>query len=422
MAIALVDVNNFYASCERLFRPELRGRPIVVLSNNDGCVVSRSPEAKAMGIKMAGPYFKIREQFEAHGGVAFSSNYALYGDMSGRVMSTLETMAPELEVYSIDEAFLSLSESFAGDLTAYGQQIRQRVWQWTGLTVGVGIGPTKTLAKLANYAAKKWPATGGVVDLRDELRRARLMAITPVDEVWGIGRRLGAKLVAQGINTVADLVASDAKGLRAQYGVVVERIVQELRGLPCAELTVEPAAKLQILSSRSFGERVTDRGEMAQALSGFMARAAEKLRAEGMCCQRVHLFVRTSPFDERAPYYSEQAGVRLVCPHVQDLKRRVHLKRLPRSCSVSTFSAWFGRRSWPNNRQPIPIFPLFLSAPYGPLLPIAVATTSHCSSTLSASIAPHSSHSARPVSSSPATAGSSTPTPRQSLSRPSQTP
>lgn len=314
MAIALVDVNNFYASCERLFRPELRGRPIVVLSNNDGCVVSRSPEAKALGIKMAGPYFKVREQFEAHGGVAFSSNYALYGDMSGRVMSTLETMAPELEVYSIDEAFLSLSESFAGDLTAYGQQIRQRVWQWTGLTVGVGIGPTKTLAKLANYAAKKWPATGGVVDLRDELRRARLMAITPVDEVWGIGRRLGAKLVAQGINTVADLVASDAKGLRAQYGVVVERIVQELRGLPCAELTVEPAAKLQILSSRSFGERVTDRGEMAQALSGFMARAAEKLRAEGMCCQRVHLFVRTSPFDERAPYYSEQAGVRLVCP------------------------------------------------------------------------------------------------------------
>ncbi|QLH67730.1 translesion error-prone DNA polymerase V subunit UmuC [Aeromonas veronii] len=300
MAIALVDVNNFYASCERLFRPELRGRPIVVLSNNDGCVVSRSPEAKALGIKMAGPYFKIREQFEAHGGVAFSSNYALYGDMSGRVMSTLETMAPELEVYSIDEAFLSLSESFAGDLTAYGQQIRQRVWQWTGLTVGVGIGPTKTLAKLANYAAKKWPATGSIVDLHDE--------------VWGIGRRLGAKLVAQGINTVADLVASDAKGLRAQYGVVVERIVQELRGLPCAELTVEPAAKLQILSSRSFGERVTDRGEMAQALSGFMARAAEKLRAEGMCCQRVHLFVRTSPFDERVPYYSEQAGVRLVCP------------------------------------------------------------------------------------------------------------
>jgi len=265
MAIALVDVNNFYASCERLFRPELRGRPLVVLSNNDGCVVSRSYEAKAMGIKMGVPYFQIREPFEAHGGVAFSSNYALYGDMSSRVMSTLETMAPELEVYSIDEAFLALSASFAGDLTAYGQQIRQRVLQWTGLTVGVGIGPTKTLAKLANYAAKKWPATGG-------------------------------------------------KRLRAQFGVVVERIVQELRGLPCAELAVEPVAKQQILSSRSFGERITECAAMAQALAGFMARAAEKLRAEEMCCQRVHLFVRTSPFDEQAPYYSEQAGVRLVCP------------------------------------------------------------------------------------------------------------
>lgn len=301
MAIALVDVNNFYASCERLFRPELRGRPLVVLSNNDGCVVSRSYEAKAMGIKMGVPYFQIREPFEAHGGVAFSSNYALYGDMSSRVMSTLETMAPELEVYSIDEAFLALSASFAGDLTAYGQQIRQRVLQWTGLTVGVGIGPTKTLAKLANYAAKKWPATGGVVDLHDELRRARLMAITPVEEVWGIGRRLTVKLQRQAIHTVADLVASDAKRLRAQFGVVVERIVQELRGLPCAELAVEPVAKQQILSSRSFGERITECAAMAQALAGFMARAAEKLRAEEMCCQRVHLFVRTSPFDEQAP-------------------------------------------------------------------------------------------------------------------------
>ncbi|MGU5640201.1 translesion error-prone DNA polymerase V subunit UmuC [Aeromonas caviae] len=314
MAIALVDVNNFYASCERLFRPDLRGRPLVVLSNNDGCVVSRSYEAKALGIKMAVPYFQIREQFEALGGIAFSSNYALYGDMSSRVMSTLETLSPELEIYSIDEAFLALSPSFAGDLTAYGRQIRQQVQQWTGLTVGVGIGPTKTLAKLANYAAKKWPATGGVVDVHCAQRRARLMAITPVDEVWGIGRRLAARLMAQGITTVAELVAADGKGLRAQYGVVLERLVQELRGAPCANLVVEPVAKQQILSSRSFGERITERTAMAQALAGFMARAAEKLRKEGMCCQRVQLFVRTSPFDERAPYYSEQAGVRLVSP------------------------------------------------------------------------------------------------------------
>ena len=276
MAIALVDVNNFYASCERLFRPELRGRPLVVLSNNDGCVVSRSYEAKAMGIKMGVPYFQIREPFEAHGGVAFSSNYALYGDMSSRVMSTLETMAPELEVYSIDEAFLALSASFAGDLTAYGQQIRQRVLQWTGLTVGVGIGPTKTLAKLANYASKKWPATGGVVDLHDELRRARLMAITPVEEVWGIGRRLTVKLQRQAIHTVADLVASDAKRLRAQFGVVVERIVQELRGLPCAELAVEPVAKQQILSSRSWraDHRVRGNGTSPGGVYGSRCREA----------------------------------------------------------------------------------------------------------------------------------------------------
>lgn len=182
-AIALVDVNNFYASCERLFRPDLKGRPIVVLSNNDGCVVSRSPEAKALGVKMGVPYFQIREAYETQGGAWFSSNYALYGDMSNRVMTVLEGMVPTVEVYSIDEAFIELSESWAGNLVAYGRQVRERVQQWTGLTVGVGIGPTKTLAKLANYAAKKWPATGGVVNLCDKTRRARLMAITPIEEI-----------------------------------------------------------------------------------------------------------------------------------------------------------------------------------------------------------------------------------------------
>ncbi len=226
-AVALVDVNNFYASCERLFRPDLKRRPIVVLSNNDGCVVARSAEAKALGIKMGGSYFQIRQFFEAMGGVWFSSNYALYGDMSNRVMTILEGMAPAVEVYSIDEAFIELSESWAGDLVEFGRQVRERVQQWTGLTVGVGIGPTKPLAKLANYAAKKWPATGGVVDLRDKGRRARLMAITPVDEIWGIGRRLSAKLEAQGIKTVADLVAADPKALRRRYVVVVERTARD---------------------------------------------------------------------------------------------------------------------------------------------------------------------------------------------------
>ncbi|EPC3544770.1 translesion error-prone DNA polymerase V subunit UmuC [Aeromonas hydrophila] len=313
-AIALVDVNNFYASCERLFRPDLKGRPIVVLSNNDGCVVSRSPEAKALGIKMGVPYFQIRQFFEAMGGVWFSSNYALYGDMSQRVMSILEGMAPAVEVYSIDEAFIELSERWAGDLVEYGRLVRERVLQWTGLTVGVGIGPTKTLAKLANYAAKKWPATGGVVDLRDEGRCARLMAITPIEEVWGIGRRLTAKLEAQGIKMVADLVAADPKALRRRYGVVVERTVQELRGIPCAELEQEAQAKQQIICSRSFGERITQIGPMHQALAGYMERAAEKLRGEGMCCRHVTLFIRTSPFSDKAPYYGNQVSTKLAIP------------------------------------------------------------------------------------------------------------
>lgn len=313
-AIALVDVNNFYASCERLFRPDLKGVPIVVLSNNGGCVVARSAEAKRLGIKMGGPYFQIRELFEAQGGIWFNSNYALYGDMSNRVMTTLEGMAPTVEAYSIDEAFVELSESWAGDLLAYGRKIRERVLKWTGLTVGVGIGPTKTLAKLANYAAKKWPATGGVVDLRDLKRRARLMTITPVEEVWGIGRKLTAKLAAQSINTVADLVAADPKSLRRQYGVVVERTVQELRGIPCGELEQLAQAKQQIICSRSFGERITEFGPMREALAGYMERAAEKLRAEGQRCCHVTLFIRSSPFSERETYYGNQISTWLQTP------------------------------------------------------------------------------------------------------------
>ncbi len=219
-----------------------------------------------------------------------------------------------MEVYSIDEAFIELSERWAGDLVEYGRQVRERVQQWTGLVVGVGIAPTKTLAKLANYAAKKWPATGGVVDLRDEERRARLMAITPVDEIWGIGRRLSAKLEAQGIKTVAERVVADPKSLSRRYGVVVERTVQELRGIPCAELEQEAQAKQQIICSRSFGERITQLGPMHQALAGYMERAAEKLRIEGMCCRHVTLFIRTSPFSDKAPYYGNQVSTKLALP------------------------------------------------------------------------------------------------------------
>ena len=322
-AIALVDVNNFYSSCERLFRPDLVGRPIVVLSNNDGCVVARSAEAKKMGIKMAGPYFKIQREFERAGGVCFSSNYALYADMSQRVMSTLESMVPAIEVYSIDEAFIELGSLWAGDFVDFGHQIRATIQRYTGLTVGVGIGPTKTLAKLANYAAKKWPATGGVVDIRDEGRRARLMAITPIDEVWGIGRALNKQLQAQGVATVADLIAQPPKQIRQRYGVVVERVVQELRGIPCSELTIDTPAKQQIVSSRSFGERITEQDSMHQALSAFMERAAEKLRHEKMRCQHVSIFFRTSPFSEGEPYYGNQLSAKLPRP-TDDTRELLH--------------------------------------------------------------------------------------------------
>ncbi|WP_275918607.1 DUF4113 domain-containing protein [Aeromonas sp. 2HA2] len=234
--------------------------------------------------------------------------------MLNRVMTPLESLEPTVEAYSIDEAFVELSERWAGDLLAYGRQICERVQQWTGLTVGVGIAPTKTLAKLANYAAKKWPATGGVVDLRDEGRRFKWMAITPVEEVWGIGHKLTAKLNKQGINTVADLVAADPKSLRRQYGVVVDGTAQELRGILCAELESMAQAKQQIICSRSFGERITAFGPMQQALAGYMERAAEKLRAEGQRCRHVTLFIRSSPFSERETHYSNQIATRLPIP------------------------------------------------------------------------------------------------------------
>ncbi|WP_375058430.1 translesion error-prone DNA polymerase V subunit UmuC [Zobellella sp. DQSA1] len=312
---ALVDCNNFYASCERLFRPDLHGRPIVVLSNNDGCLVARSAEAKAMGLKMGAPYFQVMEAFERAGGIAFSSNYALYADISSRVMRVLEMLAPAVEIYSIDEAFLDLTGvATAMELTEFGQQVRVTVEKWVGITVGVGIGPTKTLAKLANYAAKKWPATGGVVDLTARERQRKLMAITPVEEVWGIGRKLTKHLGAQGITTALDLARLPPKLARKQYSVVLERTVMELNGTACIPWEESPAPKKQIISSRSFGDRVTEYQQMREAVCQYAARAAEKLRRERQYCRLAQVFMRTSPFAENEPRYSNQASVQLLLP------------------------------------------------------------------------------------------------------------
>ena len=306
---ALVDCNNFYASCERLFRPDLKGKPIIVLSNNDGCVVARSAESKALGIKMAVPYFQIKDLIEAKGVQVFSSNYALYGDISARVMSTLELLAPSVEVYSIDEAFLDLSGvDHCKGLTAFGSDIKHRVYRDTGINVCVGIAPTKTLAKLANYAAKKYPKTHGVLDLTNPVWRHRLLSITPVSEVWGVGRRISNKLEAMNILTAGDLANASTSTLRKRFSVVLERTVRELNGISCIEFEQAPPSKKQIVCSRTFGQRVTRYDDMRAAVCQHAERAAEKLRRETLTAKQLSVFVRTNPFNSSDPYYANSGN------------------------------------------------------------------------------------------------------------------
>lgn len=312
---ALVDCNNFYASCEKLFRPDLKDTPVVVLSNNDGCVIARSREAKALGIKMGVPVFQVRGLLQQHGVQVFSSNYALYADMSARVMTILEALAPRVEVYSIDEAFLDLTGvASAISLEAFGHQVRETVSRWVGITVGVGIAPTKTLAKLANHAAKRYPATGGVVDLTEKTRQRKLMGLLPVGEVWGIGRRLSAKLEALGVKTVLDLADANPKWLRQHFSVVVERTVRELNGEACLELEEVSPTKQEIVCSRSFGERVADIQVMREAVASYTARAAEKLRGEGQQAKAMTVFIRTGFFNPEEPKYSNAATAHFPVP------------------------------------------------------------------------------------------------------------
>ncbi|HFU9109007.1 TPA: Y-family DNA polymerase, partial [Escherichia coli] len=313
---ALVDVNSFYASCETAFRPDLKGRPVVVLSNNDGCVIARNAEAKRAGVKMGDPYFKQKDLFRRYGVVCFSSNYELYADMSSRVMSTLEAMSPRCEIYSIDEAFCDLTGvRNCRVLQEFGQELKDAVYQNTGLAVGVGIAQTKTLAKLANHAAKKWQRqTGGVVDLSNLDRQRKLMVVLPVDEVWGVGRRISKKLEEMGIKTVLDLADTDIRFIRKHFNVVLERTVRELRGEPCLELEEFAPVKQEIVCSRSFGERITDYDAMRQAICSYASRAAEKLRGEHQYCRFISTFVKTSPFALNEPYYGNSASVKLLTP------------------------------------------------------------------------------------------------------------
>lgn len=312
---ALCDVNSFYASCETVFRPDLKGRPVVVLSNNDGCVIARSAEAKPF-VKMGEPYFKQKDQFRRQGVICFSSNYELYADMSNRVMTTLEELSPRCEIYSIDEAFCDLTGvRNCRDLTDFGREIRETVLRRTHLTVGVGIAQTKTLAKLANHAAKRWQRqTGGVVDLSNIDKQRKLMAALPIDEVWGVGRRISKKLEAMGIKTVLQLADTDIRFIRKHFNVVLERTVRELRGEPCLGLEEFAPVKQEIVCSRSFGGRITEYHEMRQAICSYASRAAEKLRGEHQYCRFISAFVKTSPFALNEPYYGNSASVKLLTP------------------------------------------------------------------------------------------------------------
>ncbi|MHC4689027.1 MAG: Y-family DNA polymerase [Planctomycetota bacterium] len=292
---ALVDCNNFYVSCERVFNPKLKSRPVVVLSNNDGCIVSRSSEAKALGIGMGVPAFEVKDLIDKEGVETLSSNYTLYADMSSRVMKTLLFYAPEMEIYSIDEAFLNLS-GLDCYLKDYGLKIRQRVKKWTGIPVSIGIAQTKTLAKLANKMAKKTKGTDGIMELTDAVRIPGVLAEAPVEHIWGIGYRTALKLKRAGIRTALALRDADINWVRNKFGVVGVRTVYELRNISCYPLEESPPARKSVAVSRSFGEPVETLEQLQETSACFASRAGEKLRHNSLAAGFMTVFVMTSRF------------------------------------------------------------------------------------------------------------------------------
>ena len=301
--LALVDCDNFYASCERLFRPDLRKKPIVVLSNNDGCVIARSKEAKAMGIKMGVPWFQIKKAYLANGGQVFSSNFALYGDLSNRVMHVLEGMVNNIEVYSIDEAFLDLRHiQNSNHAYEFGIHCRNIVDQWVGIPVRIGIGPTKTLAKIASHVAKKKIGGTGVFCLHESLQIEHVLKHLPINEIWGIGRNLSRRLNDLSVYSSYDLMKMDTRLIRSKFSVVLERTVRELRGEQCLAVQNDREPKKQIIVSRSFRERTGDFDQLKPLISNFAVRAGEKLRHEGQKCSQVSVLIATSPFSKQAQY------------------------------------------------------------------------------------------------------------------------
>ncbi|AXE17484.1 SOS mutagenesis and repair protein UmuC [Runella rosea] len=300
---ALIDCNNFYASCERVFQPKLEKKPIVVLSNNDGCIIARSDEAKKLNIPMGVPLYQIESLIKQHEVKVFSSNYALYGDLSNRVMQSLHALVPQLEVYSIDEAFLDLRQMPYHDLYAFGQEIRQTIQQWTGIPVSLGIAPTKTLAKAANRYVKAHTKETGVFVIEDNFTADIALAATPVEDIWGVGRQYARFLAGHQIQTAFDLVQMPDSWIQKHLKIVGLRMVRELRGEICYGLALEPHPKKGICVSRSFSNTLTDLFLIQEAVATFAARCGEKLRKQKSCANLLHLFLFTNPHRENDPQY-----------------------------------------------------------------------------------------------------------------------
>ena len=312
---ALVDCNNFYASCERVFDPSLEHRPVVVLSNNDGCVIARSQEAKDLGIKMGEPIFKCRDRIRKHDIVVRSSNYTLYQDLSRRVVETIRHFVPDIEVYSIDEVFLDLVPMVERDLEALSRTVRHTVRKWTGIPVSIGLGTTKTLAKAANRIAKRRPGADGFHRFPDaDPERTRTLEAIGIQDVWGIGRRWARRFTDLGIRTALDLSRVPPSEVRRNFNVVAMRTALELRGVPCQQLETVPEPRQTLVRSRSFGEMVTEWTDLSEAIATHATRAAEKLRAEGGRAGRLSVFLNTNRFREDLPQY-HRSGTCELLPH-----------------------------------------------------------------------------------------------------------
>ena len=313
-SIALIDCNSFYASCERIFNPKLLGKPIVVLSNNDGCIITRSAEAKALGIKMGEPYFKAKKIIEKNNVKVFSSNYSLYGDISQRVMEILLGFSPEVEIYSIDEAFLSFKGFKNHELLTYCKHIRQTIKKWVGIPVSIGVGSTKTLSKIANHLAKKEADYEGICILKGDEKIEEALNRIEIGDVWGIGRRLSKFLRNYEVRTAKQFAFLDRRWIRKNMGVVGEKIQLELRGVSCLDLELLPSSKKSCCVSRSFSRPIEKIEELQESIANYGSRVAEKIREEGLIAQSMSIFVLTNHFNKKEKQYSSSIKLQLDYP------------------------------------------------------------------------------------------------------------